>query len=512
MADNQINLLASRDTHSDRSTNSSSSGSYNNNRFSTGGTLTTSDLHNSANYEGQAIGVNVNTGQQDGKHVVNGVGAGVGQDSGSAQSTTTAGISGIAGDQSVRTGDATGIERIFDQNKVQREIHAQVAITAEFGKQASKAVGDYAEAQMKVAEQLRTQGKQAEADAIKALWGDNGSLRLAAHTVIGGLTGGVSGAAGAATGTLTAPAVAHALHEAGITGPLADVLTAGASTAAGAATGGVSGAAAAGNEVENNYLKHTERTALANAQKACFADASSPACANATALKIKDQLSDKLLSNATASRQGTDCNTVVKFIQNQLGELGCTGPSACPDFNTLDGYLRVAQEKVQGLEPVYPEGWLLDAKAVFDLGKFGVNLVSRSVGSRGSLDALKQLANTDATTVSNNVYCDGAIPKYWTNGKPGDGSLNLVAHWEKHSAEFPNFNSANDYYRGATDFVTMPPPGTLVKKAPNGDVLLYHPATNTFGVRTADGLPRTMFKPEPSQHGYATNIEFWNAK
>ena len=44
----------------------------------------------------------------------------------------------------MRTGDATGIVRIFDQNKVQREIDAQVAITAEFGKQASKAVGDYA--------------------------------------------------------------------------------------------------------------------------------------------------------------------------------------------------------------------------------------------------------------------------------------------------------------------------------------------------------------------------------
>ena len=80
----------------------------------TEGALTTSDLHNSAHYEGLAVGVNVNTGQQAGKHVVNGAGVGVGQDSGSAQGTTTAGISGIAGDQSVRTGDATGSERTFD--------------------------------------------------------------------------------------------------------------------------------------------------------------------------------------------------------------------------------------------------------------------------------------------------------------------------------------------------------------------------------------------------------------
>nr|WP_314710866.1 hypothetical protein [uncultured Comamonas sp.] len=229
------------------------------NHFSTEGELTTSDLQNSAKYEGKAVGVSASVGNDNGKFGVSGVGAGVGQDSGSASSTTTAGISGIAGDQSVRSTDAeTGIQRIFDKEKVQKEIDAQVAITAEFGKQAGKAVGDYAEAQMKIAEQLRSQGKDAEADAINALWGDNGSLRLAAHTVVGGLTGGIGGAAGAAAGTLTAPAVAQALREAGITGALADVLTAAASTAAGAVTGGVSGTAAAGNEVANNYLTHNQ--------------------------------------------------------------------------------------------------------------------------------------------------------------------------------------------------------------------------------------------------------------
>ena len=94
-----------------------------------------------------------------------------------------------------------------------QEQAANAQIMATFGQQASKAVGDYAEAQMKIAEQLRSQGKDAEADAINALWGDNGSLRLAAHTVVGGLTGGIGGAAGAAAGTLTAPAVARGSRE-----------------------------------------------------------------------------------------------------------------------------------------------------------------------------------------------------------------------------------------------------------------------------------------------------------
>ncbi|WP_370678465.1 hemagglutinin repeat-containing protein [Comamonas sp. GB3 AK4-5] len=255
------------------------------NRFSTGGELTTSDLHNSAHYEGKAVGVNASVGNDDGKFGVKGVGAGVGKDSGSADSTTTAGISGMAGDTAVRSTDAeTGIQRIFDKEKVQKDIDAQVAITAEFGKQASKAIGDYAQIQTQEAKRLLEQAKgesdpqrraelEAQAKQLNDAWGDNGTLRLLAHTVVGGLTGGASGAAGAALGTVTAPAVADALSQAGITGTLADVLTATASTAAGAVAGGTSGAAAAGNEVVNNYLNHNRPSMLRLSEKERYENA-----------------------------------------------------------------------------------------------------------------------------------------------------------------------------------------------------------------------------------------------
>ncbi|HHZ25057.1 TPA: hypothetical protein HH295_21640, partial [Xanthomonas vasicola pv. zeae] len=71
----------------------------------------------------------------------------------------------------------------------------------------------------------------AQADQLDSQWGANGTLRVLAHTAVGGLTGGVGGAAGAAAGTLTAPTVAEALRNAGVTGPLADALTGLASTA-----------------------------------------------------------------------------------------------------------------------------------------------------------------------------------------------------------------------------------------------------------------------------------------
>lgn len=138
-----------------------------------------------------------------------------------------------------------------------------------FGQLASKAVGDYATTKLKEAATLREQASKetdgvraqqlkAQAAEIESQWGATGTLRLAAHTLIGGLTGGTSGALGAATGTLTAPAVAEALQKAGIDGPLASALTAAASTAVGAVVGGGAGGSAALNEVGNNYLKHSE--------------------------------------------------------------------------------------------------------------------------------------------------------------------------------------------------------------------------------------------------------------
>ncbi|NBD20309.1 hypothetical protein GTZ97_06445 [Aquabacterium fontiphilum] len=100
--------------------------------------LSLSDIDNRASYEAKAVSVSVGTsaGQNS---------AGIGQASDSAASTTTAGVSGLAGDQSVRTGDASqGLDRIFDREGVTQDVTAQAAVMAEFGKQASKAVGDYA--------------------------------------------------------------------------------------------------------------------------------------------------------------------------------------------------------------------------------------------------------------------------------------------------------------------------------------------------------------------------------
>jgi hypothetical protein len=105
--------------------------------------LTTSDLQNRGEFSASSMSLSVSTG---------GGSAGIGQQSGQASSTTQAAISGLAGNQAARTGDKeSGIQSIFDASEVTREINAQTLITSEFGKQASKAVGDYAATQLKEA-------------------------------------------------------------------------------------------------------------------------------------------------------------------------------------------------------------------------------------------------------------------------------------------------------------------------------------------------------------------------
>ena len=51
-----------------------------------------------------------------------------------------------------------------------------------------------------------------------------------------------------------------------------------------------------------------------------------------------------------------------------------------------------------------------------------------------------------------------------------------------------------------------------VRLRTNGDVVRYNPGSNTFGVMDSSGAPRTYFRPDPAQHGYPTNLDYFNAQ
>lgn len=177
----------------------------NRNAFTTDGALRTSDIQNRAEYSATSASVNLGSSISfDGKLKPGGTSAGFGQDSGSAASTTTAGISGIAGNTAVRSGDAqTGIARIFDAEKVQKEIDAQVRITQMFNELAPKAAADYAKNQISA---LKTRAEaETDLDQKTALlseaskWAPNGSYNIAMNIIIGAAGGGTTGAASSIT-------------------------------------------------------------------------------------------------------------------------------------------------------------------------------------------------------------------------------------------------------------------------------------------------------------------------
>ncbi len=236
----------------------------NKNRFETGGELSLSDVQNHARYEAQGHqfsasvavqGAEAKTPEQKTQapatQAKNEGSAGFGEDSQEARSATTAAISGIAGDKDARTGDAdTGIAPIFDRQRVQREIDAQIKITAEFGKSASKAVGDHAG---KKYNELKDSDPE---EAAK--WAEGGAYRVTAHALVGGLAGGASGAAGAGLASLSADAI-NQLTE-GMPDGVRQLVGAGVAAGIGAIAGGSAGAATALNaDVNNRQLHPTER-------------------------------------------------------------------------------------------------------------------------------------------------------------------------------------------------------------------------------------------------------------
>jgi hypothetical protein len=137
-----------------------------------------------------------------------------------------------------------------------------VLITQEFGRQASRAVGDYAGAQYAKA--------QAAGDTEgMAAWAEGGKHRVALHMLVGGLTGGVQGAVGAGVASAAVPQIEQlqeqltaALQDAGLGDSAARTiasLASGATAATlGGAAGGATGAATAFNADMNNRQLHPD--------------------------------------------------------------------------------------------------------------------------------------------------------------------------------------------------------------------------------------------------------------
>ncbi|MBB3644211.1 filamentous hemagglutinin [Rhizobium sp. BK619] len=110
------------------------------------------------------------------------------------------------------------------------------------------------------------------------------------------------------------------------------------------------------------------------------------------------------------------------------------------------------------------------------------------------------------------IATNNSSGSFWSSTGSKTAVENAYGHWDKHLSEFPEYQNSLQYVQGARDFVANPPTETLTITRSNGDTVLYNPTTNTFAVKSSDGTPRTMFRPDPAEHGYPTNLDYFNAQ
>ncbi|WP_431112267.1 hemagglutinin repeat-containing protein [Variovorax paradoxus] len=253
------------------------------NSFYTGGALTMSDLQNVSQSSGSsyAVGGSVGLGYttrndptpswspKEGQSPVPlGGSPGVGSYSGNNQaSVTKSGISGIAGDQSVRTGDnasAGSLVKDWNTQAILQNVQAQSQLTQQFNQNISREIGTYASKQ---AAELRDQASK-ESDPAKkqalledaTKWDEGGEYRVAAHMGAGLLSGGVAGALGAGASATLMPRIGDAIDQMGLETPVAQALGAVTAAAIGGIAGGTAGAVSAVSvDVNNRQLHPTER-------------------------------------------------------------------------------------------------------------------------------------------------------------------------------------------------------------------------------------------------------------
>lgn len=113
---------------------------------------------------------------------------------------------------------------------------------------------------------------------------------------------------------------------------------------------------------------------------------------------------------------------------------------------------------------------------------------------------------------STSLVATGKTDLIWSVRGNMSSVENAFSHWKKHGIEFQELCNAKHYVEKARNFLSNPPSETLMKTRPNGEILLYHPETNSFASFTKEGVPKTLFKPDTSKHKYNTNLEYFNAQ
>lgn len=88
----------------------------------------------------------------------------------------------------------------------------------------------------------------------------------------------------------------------------------------------------------------------------------------------------------------------------------------------------------------------------------------------------------------------------------------LGRHFQDHGRRL-GVASEFEYELLAKKFLNRPAGGTLLTKVrPNGEMVRFDTITEYFGVKTSGGRIKTFYKPDPTIHGYRTNLDYFLAQ
>ena len=118
--------------------------------------------------------------------------------------------------------------------------------------------------------------------------------------------------------------------------------------------------------------------------------------------------------------------------------------------------------------------------------------ITTAVETRAVATAETEIASERAAATSTKI---GAPSKpIWSARKDRTSLENAFEHWKDHGKEFPNIQNSKQYVEHAWKFRDRT--DVLRKVRSNGECLLYDPPSNTFGVFTKRGVPKTIYKPD----------------
>ncbi len=136
-----------------------------------------------------------------------------------------------------------------------------------------------------------------------------------------------------------------------------------------------------------------------------------------------------------------------------------------------------------------------------------------SVGADGAGEAVEaagaeaELAETATQEPLSKEVLELPVEEGW--GNPST----LEDHFLRHASDFAA-TSSEGYAKQAGAFLQRALQGGLPTKIDptTGVIRIYDPEQDVFGAYNPDGTTRTLYRPDPLVHGYATNWAYWAAQ